>query len=102
MTWDEVVTLINNSNFIKDELNQRKSVQTKNKVFCNSLPVGRNDFYSAGQTGIKLQCILVVHSYEYNNEQEVEFEGRKLIVYRTYKKSIEETELHCIEKVGKK
>ena len=102
LTWDDEVILIGTDGFETDSLGQKIPKEKRTTVFCSKLPISRQEFYMAGQNDIEVSEILVVHSYEYNNENYVEFNGRKLKVLKTYLKSLEELELTCTERLGDK
>jgi len=97
MTFDHELVLIGHE-FIQDEIGNWKKVPVKKTVLCGLKSVTRSEFYSAAQTGLRPSNVFVVHGYEYNGETEVEFEGEKYKVIRTYSVSFEEMELTC-EKV---
>lgn len=100
LTWDEEVILVGNSGFIEDELGQQIPQISERTVSCCRLPVSGVEFYKAGQNGIEISEMLMVHPYEYGGENIVIFQGRKLRVLRVYRKNLEECELSCTEKVG--
>jgi SPP1 family predicted phage head-tail adaptor len=97
VTFDHELVLIG-QDYIQDEIGNWKKVPVRTTVLCGTKSVTRGEFYSAAQTGLRLSIVFVVHSYEYNGEAEVEFEGEKYKVIRTYAASFEEMELTC-EKV---
>lgn len=72
--------------------------EVKIDIFCNVKSVSKNEFYNAATAGLKPSLVFIVHSYEYDNEEKVEFEGVKYNVIRTYVVNSEEIELTC-EKV---
>ena len=102
LTWDNEVTLLGADGYEKDALGQKVPKEKRTTVFCSRMPISRQEFYMAGQNDIEVSEILVVHPYEYNNENYVEFDGRKLKVLKTYHKSLEELQLTCIERLGDK
>lgn len=102
LTWDDEVTLIGIDGYDTDALGQKVPKEKRTTVCCSKLPIARQEFYQARQNDIEVSEILVVHSYEYNNENYVEFNGKKLKVLKTYPKSLEELELTCIERLGDK
>lgn len=102
LTWDNEVTLLGVDGYEKDALGQKVPKEKRTTVFCSRLPISRQEFYMAGQNDIEVSEILVVHSYEYNNDKYVEFNGKKLKVLKTYHKSLEELELTCTERLGDK
>jgi SPP1 family predicted phage head-tail adaptor len=95
--WVNEINLIQETyNF--DEIGNQIPIEVKNSIFCDVKSVGRTEFYNAAVNGLKPTIIFVIHSYEYNGEKQVEFEGKKYKVIRTYATGPEEVELTC-EKV---
>lgn len=47
-------------------------------------PIGRDEFVAAGQKGMKARHKFEVWSNEYNEQSEIEFNNRRLSIYRTY------------------
>ena len=98
MTYDHELILIGQV-YEEDEWGNQVPVEARKPVLCNVKSISRNEFYAAAQTGLKPEITFVIHGYEYNEEKEVEFEGEKYKVIRTYMKDFEEIELTC-EKVA--
>jgi len=109
MTYDNELNLITYTTTY-DELLQPIKTTVRNPVLCKKGSIGSNEFYNAKVAGLKPELKLVVHSFEYNGETEVEFEGIKYNVIRTYagdtvdksKNALsgEEIELTCEKVVG--
>ncbi len=94
MTYDNQVTLIKQS-FTQDSLKNQIPVEIKSKILCGLKSVGRTEYYKAAVNDMRPDIILVVHSFEYNGEKIVEFNGARYKVLRTYGEHTEETELTC-------
>ena len=99
VTYDHEITLIG-STVEKDEIGQYIEVPTYTPVLCGIKSIGRNEFYAAAQAGLRPEITFIIHAYEYNGEKEVEFEGPKYKVIRTYMKDFEEMELVCEKVIG--
>lgn len=99
MTYDHELTLINYT-IEYDEIGQQKKIETRTNILCAVKSIGRNEFYAAAQAGLKPEITFVIHGYEYNGEKEVEFEGQKYKVIRTYMKDFEEMDLVCEKVIG--
>lgn len=97
MTYDYELTLIGYETEY-DEIGQEINVPVERKILCGIKSIIRNEFYAAAQTGLKPEITFIVHNFEYNGEKEIEFEGQKYRVIRTYLANSEEIELVC-EKV---
>jgi SPP1 family predicted phage head-tail adaptor len=98
MTYDHELVLIKQT-FIEDEIGNQIPTETRKNVLCNVKSVGRNEFYSAATAGLRPSIVFVIHGYEYEGEQKVEFEGTRYNIIRTYATGFEEMELTC-EKVA--
>ncbi|UPO88334.1 phage head closure protein [Niallia sp. Man26] len=85
----------------KDELNQEinKTEYTK-LVFCEKESAGRNEFFAAGQNGLKPQYVFIINTLEYNEEASVKYKGQVFNIYRTYERKDETIELYCEVKSG--
>ncbi|WJQ14581.1 phage head closure protein [Geobacillus stearothermophilus] len=94
MTYDHELVLIAQE-FVEDEIGNQIAQETRKTVLCNVKSVSRSEFYSAATAGLRPSIVFVIHGYEYDGEQEVEFESVKYRVIRTYSVSFEEVELTC-------
>lgn len=112
MTYDNELKLISYT-IEYDEIGQQKKIPIKTNILCAIKSVGRSEFYAAAQAGLKPEITFIIHAYEYNGEKEVEFEGEKYKVLRTYRKKYsigekksnnileaEEIELTCEKVIG--
>lgn len=72
-----------------------KEITTQKQVFAEIKSVGRAEYYAAYQVGISVSIIAVLNAGDYNGEAEVEHEGTKYNVIRTYKTSNDYIELTC-------
>ena len=97
MTFDHQLILLKQDH-VQDDIGNWQPVLVPKPVLCALKSVTRNEFYSAAQAGLRPERVFVIHGYEYEGEQEVEFEGERYRVVRTYSVSFEELELTC-EKV---
>lgn len=94
MTYDHELTLISQT-YTEDEIGNQVPVEVKIPILCGLKSVTRSEFYNAAANGLKPELIFVVHGYEYKGEKQVEFEGSRYNVIRTYSKDFEELELTC-------
>lgn len=94
MTYDHELTLISQT-VKEDEIGNQIPVESCKTVLCSVKSVGRTEFYSAAVAGLRPELVFVIHGYEYNGEQAVEFDGVRYRVIRTYQVDFEEMELVC-------
>ncbi|MGO4887070.1 phage head closure protein [Anaerobacillus sp. MEB173] len=83
MTFDYELSLINSTNDT-NEIGDVVSSETKVDVLCDVLSVTRTEHYSAEASGLKPEIVFIVNKFEYDNQKEVEFEGKKYSVIRAY------------------
>jgi len=103
VTFDHKLTLISQT-IKEDEIGNQIPVKTRKTILCKVKSVGRSEFYGAATAGLRPEIVFVVHEFEYNDEREVEFEGERYKVIRTYrggmtrhgsKLAFDEMELTC-------
>ena len=99
MSYDHVITLVREA-YKKDNLRQTirdPENDVKTEVFCRLKSITRSEFYQAAVAGLRPEFVFVIHSFEYNGEQRVIFEGQEYQVLRAYQdeKNPEEIELIC-------
>ncbi|MGM9924838.1 MAG: phage head closure protein, partial [Bacillus sp. (in: firmicutes)] len=63
-------------------------------------PVAQNEFFLAGQSGIKASQVLVVSVFDYKDEKKLKFKDKAYSIYRTYERADEKIELYCEVKAG--
>ncbi|MDM5155847.1 phage head closure protein [Bacillus sp. DX1.1] len=86
---------------VEDDLGQIEEVETfSRQVFCEEKSIPQSEFFLAGQSGMKVSCILVVYSMDYQKEQKVKYDEISYHIYRTYKRNDEKIELYCEVKAG--
>ena len=82
----EVAYFIEKNNYTKDALGQMiPAGKNRREFFCRESSISRNEFDIAGKQGIRASIVLITASVNYDNEEEVEYEGNRYSIYRTYK-----------------
>jgi len=99
MTYDHELILLSQTTTY-DEVRNPIQTPARISILCGLNSVGRTEFYNAAAAGLKPAKVFTVHKYEYGNENEVEFEGEKYKVVRTYAINFEEIELTCERVIG--
>lgn len=67
-----------------DEIGNEVITTTERQVLCKLKDIGSTEFYDAQVTGLKPEIKFIIHSFEYQGEKEVIFEGERYQVMRTY------------------
>lgn len=101
MTYDHELTLIKQK-YKEDDLGQRipDGNPVKTTVLCNKKSVGRTEFYNASVAGMKPELIFIIHGFEYNNQEKVEYNGTEYDVIRTYQTDFDKIELTVGSRLG--
>lgn len=101
MIRNTTVNLIKKT-YTPDEIGQQIPTETIKTVFCEIQSISQNEFFKAGQSGLKPQYKILIWGFEYSGEIAIELDGKKYSVYRTFLRNDEKIELYLTEKVGEK
>lgn len=78
----------------------QEPTETSVDVYCSINSVTQTEFFEASQTDLKPAYQVKVWAFEYSNQQEIEIDGVRYSVYRTYLRSKDIIELYVEKKVG--
>lgn len=70
------------------------------QVYAVRKPIPRNEFFAAGQGGIRPAVMFEVWAFEYAAETALRHEGLVYSIYRAYGRVGERTELYCEVRPG--
>lgn len=96
---DAVCKLISKT-ITTDETGFPIATETEYETFCSVESVSRSEFYNAGKAGITPDYKIVVNAVEYDGQPEVEYEGERYAIYRTYRTNEDMMELYAEYKSG--
>lgn len=113
--FDDKIKLIK-EHITYDELGNEQVLNIVNEVFATIKSVSQNEFYKAGEAGIKASLVVEMNAYEYESQKKVRltlhsytwngsmptFLENEYQVYRTYRKSKDIVELYLTDKVSTK
>lgn len=94
------ITLISRKLIGRDSKGTAQYESKMRTIPCKFESVSQSEFFTAGQAGIAAEGIFVVNPIEYQKELRLIHEGVALKVYRTYRRSMDELELHAASEVG--
>lgn len=83
-----------------NDYKQETRTETRTKVFAKKESISRAEFYNGGKAGLQPEFRLTTAAIDYNGELEVELDGVRYGVYRTYNVSQDYIELYCEKKGG--
>lgn len=99
--WDLEVSLLSEDGFIQEKGKLNKTVKYKEiELLAYEKSINRAELFYAGQSNIELTKIIVIHSFEYSDEQLVKIDDKYYQIINTYKISNEEIELKLKAKKG--
>ena len=99
--WDLEVSLLAEDGFTQEKGKINKTVKYKEtELLAYEKQIGRAELYYAGQSNTELTKIIVIHAFEYSNEQLVKIDGIVYQVVNTYKINNEQLELKLKAKKG--
>lgn len=73
----------------------------RKRCFCGVMSVGRNEFYTAAQTGLEAEYTVILNAFEYNGEDCVSMDDKLYTVYRTYRRPDDYIELYLARRLGR-
>jgi SPP1 family predicted phage head-tail adaptor len=83
VTFDYELSLISKQ-YSKNAIGDLIETESVNKVLCGRKSVTRSEHYAAAANGLQPEVVFVVNRYEYAGQKEVEFEGKRYRVIRSY------------------
>ena len=99
--WDLEVSLLAEDGYVQEKGKINKTIKySETELLAYEKQIGRAELYYAGQSNIELTKIIVIHAFEYDNQQLVKIDGIVYQVINTYKISNEELELKLKAKKG--
>lgn len=98
--WNHEITLIAKKITGKDKLKQNITEEAKTVLLCRKKSITRSEFYQANQAGIRPSLVVDIHSFEYENQELAEFDGKKYRIIKTYPVDLEVLELTLTEKLS--
>ena len=100
MKYDYGLTLIQNTPAGFDDIGNTVHETAETDVLCDLRSVTRSEYYQASEAGLNPEIVFEINRFEYSGETEVDFNGRRYSVIRTYCPGYELIELTCERKAG--
>lgn len=86
--------------YTTDDIGQQIAQATERPVFAKIGSITREEFFSAGKSGLKPACVFSINRYEYGGEKIIKYNGAFYEVYRTYEGAGEIIELYTEARAG--
>ena len=98
--WDLEVSLLQVDGYTANKIGDKVPKYKAIYLLAYEKPITRGELIIAGQSNITITKIIVIHPFEYSNEELVEIDGIKYQIVNVYKISNEEIELKLKAKKG--
>lgn len=79
---------------------QEVETDTRTEIMALYESVSQSEFYKGGEAGLKPEFRLTTAIIDYSGEKEVELDGKRYGIYRTYEVDKDYIELYCERKGG--
>lgn len=86
--------------FTSDTIGQQVATETIKTVVAELKSINRSEWVAAHQVGYNPVVTAIVSAFDYNNEEIVEIDSERYVVYRTYSRKDDYIELMLRKKVG--
>lgn len=96
----DVIAYLLGKTIAMNQLKQEVEVDTRTEIFAQKESISQSEFYKGGEAGLKPDFRLITAIIDYNGEREVELDGKKYGIYRTYERDQDYIELYCERKGG--
>ncbi|MBS4750325.1 phage head closure protein [Carnobacteriaceae bacterium zg-ZUI78] len=98
--WNDEVILLSSVVYETDDIGQVKTRSQKTPILANKKSVTNAMLFYAAQFGFKPTLVFDIHTYEYNNEPQLMYEGDVYVIRQAYRQNNEITEIQCEKKRG--
>ena len=98
--WDLEVSLLQVDGYTTNKIGDKVPKYKAIELLAYEKPITRGELIIAGQSNIQISKIVVIHPFEYSNEELLEIDGVRYQVISSYKISNEELELKLKSKKG--
>lgn len=99
MDRSDIIILIDNT-YTYDDIGQEIASETEREVFCDMSSISRAEWYDAGQNSMKPEYKVTMFDPDYNGEEIAEYNGKRYVIYRTYRGKNETIELYLQRETG--
>lgn len=94
------INLISRTYASSDTIGQQVATETIKTVVAELKSINRSEWVAAHQVGYNPVVTAIVSAFDYNNEEIVEINSERYVVYRTYSRKDDYIELMLRKKVG--
>ena len=96
----DVIAYLIGKAITKNEYKQEVETDSRTEIMALYESVSQSEFYKGGEAGLKPEFRLTTAIIDYSGEKEVELDGKRYGIYRTYEVDKDYIELYCERKGG--
>ena len=96
----DVIAYLIGKTITMNERKQEVETDTRTEIMALYESVSQSEFYKGGEAGLKPEFRLTTAIIDYSGEKEVELDGKRYGIYRTYEVDKDYIELYCERKGG--
>lgn len=83
-----------------NEIGVKVETVTRKTVIGNASSVSAQEFFRAGEQGLKPEVVIKLWQADYSGEEKLEYSGKQYSIYRNYMSKDGRVELYCQKDVG--
>ena len=102
MNQAQKIKLITKTYSMTSGIGIRTAIESKISTFAIRYSVSQSEFYNAGLQGFKPEARYDIYQAEYGGQDELEVNGERLTIYRTYDREDGRVELYATKRKGTK
>lgn len=99
MDRSDVANLVSKT-WVPDQYGVQHEVSTERNVFVQVNSVTAAEWFEGGRSGLNPELRFTMFRYDYNDEEEIEYNGKYYRIYRTYLSKDDSIELYCERRKG--
>lgn len=96
----DVIAYLIGKTITKNEYKQEVETDTRTEIMALYESVSQSEYYKGGEAGLRPEFRLTTAIIDYNGEKEVEYDGKRYGIYRTFEVDKDYIELYCEQKGG--
>lgn len=97
---EDIIAYLISHTVTKNAYKQEIITDSRTEIFAQLGSITRAEFYNAGKQGLNPDFVLTTARIDYNGEDEIEVNGVRYGIYRTYPIDQDYIELYCQKKGG--
>lgn len=86
--------------FVQDEYGIQRELETESQVFVQVSSVSASEWFEGGRSGLNPALRFTMFRYDYNDQEELKYNGKYYRIYRVYYAKDDKVELYCERRKG--